>query len=135
MSTTTTAPTIEARTNSKYAGPCKRCRRALNIGDPINKVAGVWVCDTCAQIPPTSAIDQPPAQATPPVPAVDPHAVAAPPPEAAGRPGESVEEMHARVWRFCVMQAASIPNADERERRISALAFYKACMFAESYRR
>lgn len=141
MSATTTVPAVEARTVSKWAGKCKRCYQGIAVGAPICKVGGQWVCEPCAGIPPASVIDAQPqappqAQATPPVPSVpDPHAVAAPPPEAAGRAGESIEEMHARIWRFCVMQAASIPNADERERRISALAFYKACMFAESTRR
>lgn len=131
MSTTTTvmAP-IEARTASKWPGKCKRCQQPIPVGAPIVKVGGVWTCEPCGNIPPVSALNgpapPPAAEATPPIPS-------APPPgtEPPTRGAESVEEMHARVWRFAVYQAAQVPDADPRERRITALAFYKAIFAAE----
>ena len=132
MSTTTTvmAP-IEARTASKWPGKCKRCHQPIPVGATIVKVSGAWVCEPCGNIPPVSALSgpapppQPVAEATAPVPTTPPPGTEPP------RGAESVEEMHARVWRFAVYQAAQVPDADPRERRITALAFYKAIFAAE----
>ena len=122
---------VEARTNSRWAGKCKRCKGDIAQGAPIAKVDGQWVCDTCATIPSASSIDAPAPptpEPTPPVPTAVPTGAERP---MSARDGESVEELHARVWRFAVVQAAHVPEADARERRITALAFYKALMAAE----
>ena len=131
---TTTTIQVAARTTSKWAGKCKRCHSDIAAGAPIAKVDGMWVCDSCATIPPASAIDPPAApQPTPtPLPPVTavPSGVSEQPEPA--RAGESTEEVHARLWRFACHQSAGIPGTDERERRISALAFYKALMYYEA---
>ena len=122
--TTTTMPTCASR----WAGKCKRCQGEIAVGETICKVDDRWVCARCATIPPASTIDAPPTpHPTPPVTA-DPSAPTAPPPPQ-GR--ELVESLHARIWRFAVVEAGRVPDADPREKRITALAFYKALMAAE----